>query len=497
MPPLRTSLIANYAGQGWTAAMNILFIPLYIRFLGIESYGLVGTFAIVLGAATLFDAGMTPTLNREMARFRAGERDAPGTRDLVRSIEFLCLGIVALLAVVAVIAAPWVATHGLGANRLDPVAVRHALALMVIAASLRMVEGVYRGALLGLGHPVLMNAITAGGATLRAGGAALVLMLVAPRIELFFLWQAGASLLTVLALTLATHRALPVIGRRARFDTGVLREVRDFARTIIATSLLSLLLTQADKVILVRLLPLRDFAFYSVATTVTGGLYQLVGPISQSYYPRLCAAAARDAVAELSRLYHQGAQVVTLVIVPAALALIFFGRPILLLWTHDPAFVERTYPLVRLLAVGTLMHTMMFIPYMLQLACGWPGLAVRVNLVAVAVLVPALLLLVPIYGAVAAAGVWIALNTGYMVYTVRATHTRLLPGEAGRWYVADVGRPLAAGLALALVLTWLPWGGYGRVGDLGMLVVTGVLMLSSVALGLGWVRERLRRRVMA
>jgi len=181
---------------------------------------------------------------------------------------------------------------------------------------------------------------------------------------------------------------------------------------------------------------------------------------------------------------------------PAALALILFGRPILTLWTGDPAFAERTWPLVRLLAAGTYMHTLMFLPYMLQLACGWPGLAVRVNAVAVVVLVPALLLLVPRYGAVAAAGVWVALNTGYLAYTVRATHLRLLPGEAGRWYARDVGLPLMCGAAAALALSLLPFGLHGRLADLAMLASAAPLVLFATLAGspfgapiLGWLRQ--------
>lgn len=41
---LKRNLIANYLGQGWTALMGLAFIPLYIRYLGIEAYGLIGLF---------------------------------------------------------------------------------------------------------------------------------------------------------------------------------------------------------------------------------------------------------------------------------------------------------------------------------------------------------------------------------------------------------------------------------------------------------------------
>jgi hypothetical protein len=89
---VRTSLVANYLGQGWSALMNIAFIPLYIQYLGIEAYGLIGAFTIVVMFATLLDAGMTPTLNREMSRFIVGEHDAQSIGDLLRSIELLCFG---------------------------------------------------------------------------------------------------------------------------------------------------------------------------------------------------------------------------------------------------------------------------------------------------------------------------------------------------------------------------------------------------------------------
>ncbi len=495
MPPLRVSLFANYLGQGWVALMNIAFIPFYIRHLGIESYGLVGTFGIVVSSAVLFDAGMTPTLNREMARLHAGERDAPSAHDLLRSIELICAAVIALLILVAWATAPWLAEHGLGANHIDPRTLWHAIFLMVVAAAFRMVEGIYRGALMGLGRHIEMNGIAAAGATLRGAGAAAALIVIAPSIEVFFLWQAGASILSALALAIAAHRALPRIGRPARFDRAVIGEVRHFASRIMATTILSLLLTQVDKILLVRLLPLAAFAVYSVAATVANGLYQFVQPIGQAFYPRLCAAAARfGQERELSRLYHQGSQVAAVVLAPAGIAMILLGPSILRVWSGDVALAARVYPIMALLTVGTLLNTLMVIPYQLQLACGWPGLAARTNMVAVAVLIPALLILVPRYGAIAAAGVWIALNLGWMVYVMAATHRRLLPGEARRWFVEDIGAPIAGALAMGFAIAVvLPWGAYGRWGDAAMLVPALLAMFGAAALGSQFARARLVR----
>ena len=90
MSSIKNNLIANYLGQGWVALMGLAFIPLYIRYLGMEAYGLIGLFAVIQAWMTLLDMGMTPTLNREMARYTAGAHSSQSIRDLLRSLEILC-----------------------------------------------------------------------------------------------------------------------------------------------------------------------------------------------------------------------------------------------------------------------------------------------------------------------------------------------------------------------------------------------------------------------
>ena len=41
MTTVRTNILANLAGQSWSALLQLLLLPLYIHFLGIEAYGTV------------------------------------------------------------------------------------------------------------------------------------------------------------------------------------------------------------------------------------------------------------------------------------------------------------------------------------------------------------------------------------------------------------------------------------------------------------------------
>ena len=74
---LKKNVVANYVGQGSAGLDGILFVPLYIRYLGIEAYGLIGIFAMLQAWLSLLDVGMKPALGREMARFTSGASQRP------------------------------------------------------------------------------------------------------------------------------------------------------------------------------------------------------------------------------------------------------------------------------------------------------------------------------------------------------------------------------------------------------------------------------------
>lgn len=106
---LKKNVLANYLGQGWSGLMGLVFLPLYIQYLGVEAYGLVGVFAMLQAWLVILDLGMSPTLGREMARFTAGAHSAQSIRDLLRSLELIAYGLAGLIAALIAIAAPWLA----------------------------------------------------------------------------------------------------------------------------------------------------------------------------------------------------------------------------------------------------------------------------------------------------------------------------------------------------------------------------------------------------
>jgi len=431
--------------------MGFIFIPVYVHFLGIEAYGLVGVFAVLQAWLTLVEIGMRPTLALEMARFSAGRHNATSIRELLRTFEIIGCAIAAAIAVVVLLASGWLSDHWLRVEKLPHSMVTHAMAAMGLVIALRLLENLYVSAIAGLQRQVLHNIVTSLMATIRGVGAIGVLAWVSASAGAFFVWQGVVSVLTALILGVAVHNLLPSTGVKARFSLAAIRGVWRFAAGMSAITVFALLLTQMDKIILSRMLTLTAFSYYSLAGTVTGALYVLTGPINAAYNPRLAELAATGDQEKLRVTYHQGAQLVSVVLGPAAVVVMVFSARLLDVWAGDPHLTSRVDPFVPVLALGVLLNGLVNLPYQLQLAHGWTRLALQTLILSVLVLLPAILLLVPHYGAISAAWCGVAMNGIFLVFNVHFMHKRLLPAERRAWYIHDVAVPLAAAFAIALV----------------------------------------------
>ena len=489
---LKRNLIANYLGQGWTALMSLAFVPLYIKYLGIEAYGLIGLYAVLQAWLSLLDMGMTPALGREMERFTGGGHSAQSIRDLLRSIEIIALGIALLIAGGITLSSNWIATHWLQAKELPVEVVAQAFTVMGLVTALRFAEGVYRSSIVGLQRQVLFNAVNSAMATLRGLGGVAVLAWVSPTIQAFFLWQGLISIATLAILATTTYKLLPRTEQAGRFSLTALRSVWRFAGGMIGINFLALLLTQVDKILLSKLLSLSEYGYYTLAATVAGALYMLILPITQALYPRLCELHARDDQCALAETYHQGAQLVSVIAGSAAIVMILFAETFLRLWTQDAELAARTASLLSLLMLGNLLNGLMIIPYQTQLAHGWTSLAMRINIVAVAVVIPAILWATPRFGAEGAAWVWVGLNTGYLLLGIHFMYRRILSREKWCWYGQDVLAPLCAGLLGAGALAMLWSVNPGILGDLTLLILAVGITLSAALLAANRTRRQLR-----
>ena len=234
---------------------------------------------------------MSTTINREMPRARAGVIDANAVGDLLRSLEVVVFILAVCVAIALFAAAEWMARYWLTPQELPLAAVIDALRATALVVAARFCEGFYRGALLGLERHVFYNVAFASLSTLRYGGAALIVTVI-PSIEAFFVWQACVSVITVAIFAAAAHTMRPRTIRRVRFSASALHSIVRFAGGLSLATLIALLFTQIDKIIVSRIVDLESFDLYMLAFALAGIFTMVTVPISSSFFPRFTAVNA-------------------------------------------------------------------------------------------------------------------------------------------------------------------------------------------------------------
>ncbi len=448
--------------------MSLAFIPLYIHFMGIEAYGLVGFFVLLLGILNLLDLGLSTTVNREVSKLSCFPDSFDKLRDVVRTLEVVYWAVALLIGLILCVLIPFLSRYWIKSEELSPSTVLQALIVMGLLVVFRWPQTFYSGCLQGLQRQVSLSAITAGFATLQGAGAVLVLWLVSPTIQMFFAWQLLVGIATTLTLALLVRHYLPKSSRSSRFRKEHLLNVGRFAASITGVSVLGVLLLQIDKAILSKMLPLKIFGYYMLANVVGMSLLRISTPIYTAVFPRFTQLVANSNEHDLKEKYHQVSQLLGVLILPAMVVVALFSHDLMFVWTGNAEVAANTHKLVTLLVITNGCYGLTQIPWALQLAHGWTKLGFYINLLAVLTVIPLIILLVLRFGAIGAAATWCGCSMlFFFVLHPMFMHRRLLQGEAWSWYMIDIGRPLLGALSVSVIGRLLVSGSASR----GMLLL--------------------------
>ncbi len=453
-PRLSGNLLASFFGQFWRAVMALVFVPFYVGILGIEAYGLIGLYAGLQLALLLLDVGLRPALAREMARFTGGTMDAAAIRTLLRSVELPLLGAALVIVAIMAVAAPWLALHWVQPQSLTHEAVSEAFMIMGLVAAAQLIENGYDSWLSSLQRQVAQNAIITVMATLRGFGTLAVLWFW-PHVSAYFLWQAVVSSLSLTAFAIAVYRSLPPAGIPIHFSLAALRPVRPYALGMLGIATIALLLTQSDKFLLARLVPLAELGHYTLAASLASAMSFLASPVGNAFYPRLTEQIERGESVALAVSFHRASRLITLLTGSAAAMFVLFGEPLLRVWLGNPELAASTAPVLALLALGFLFNALTTPPYLLQLAHGVTWLTLRLNIVLLVLFIPALTVAIQTHGAVGAALCWALLTFTNLTASGFLTFRRFLHTEARRWWIGDVAIRLAVLFGVAAILRGL------------------------------------------
>lgn len=455
---MKRALISGYFAQAYISLIGIVLMPVYMGYLGAEGLGLIGLFMTIQAIFPLLDLGLSPVLSREMSRYRAGELDAEAIWFRLRTLErgFTLLALACVLIVVAmrhVIVDDW-----LQVDSLLPADVSSCLVMMVIAAALRWLAGIYRAVLVGLERQTWTNGIAMVLATVRSFGVLPVLAWHSSTVTMFFLFQALAGVLELAIYWRGAYCALPARPQLARASLGTgLREMWLTAGAMTFLTIIWILLNQVDKVILSRMLSLAEYGRYSLAVALAGGVMLLMTPISQALQPRITILAVEGRREALSDLYRLATQAAAALFLAAGGTVAIMAQPLLFAWIGDLEVAREVEPIVFWYGWANALVGLSSLPFMLQFAHGDLRMHVTGNVLLALVALPALATGAICYGPV---GAGVALSSAmllYLLFWIPKVHRQFFPEIQSGWYWRDVVPVLATVVGvLTLVAVVVP-----------------------------------------
>ncbi len=129
---LKLNTISNLFGNGWSALLNLIAVPIYLHYLGVEAYGIIGVFYTIQAIAVLLDFGVSIIISRELAHLSARPDAAREMHDITRTTEIITWVAGFSIGLFLVALSPVIAKYWLQGEHLSPAIVSQSLMIMSV-----------------------------------------------------------------------------------------------------------------------------------------------------------------------------------------------------------------------------------------------------------------------------------------------------------------------------------------------------------------------------
>lgn len=351
--------VLNLFGLVVPLAVGFVTIPMVVRALGNERFGILALVWVVFGYFGLFDLGLGRTTTKYIA-------DALGRNEPEKLPGYLwttvllqtAIGLIAALS--SYLAAPLIVGRILnipdgfiGETILTIRLVGLSLPIMFISSSFRgVLEAAQRFDLVNavkVPVNVLFYVLPLAGVVLGFGLPGIVGLLVVSRAAALAVW-AHLSL-----------RVLPALRTRPVLHGGLVRPLFSFSGWIGLSSILYAVTTSIDRLIIGSLITVEAVAFYSAPYEAINRVGVIPGSLSMVLFPAFSYLDAGRKSEEAEGLFARSTKFLLLSTGPLFLLLIFFAGDFLRLWL-GPDYAASSRLVVQVLAAGFLVNTVFVVP---------------------------------------------------------------------------------------------------------------------------------------
>lgn len=401
-PSILKNSAYNVIGQLIPITVGFLTIPLLIKILGMDRFGLLSLLWAFLGYLTFFDLGLSRAIIKMGAELLAGKRgdEVPQTVWTTLWISgFLSLaGTILLISL-----SQYLVRHYFQIpNELESEGVQ---ALNVIAISLPIVTltSVLRGVLESQSSFFIVNILQIINGTMTYLSPLLV-TITTKRIDHVILAISIVRLILLIVHWIVCTKQLATLSRIRLPTLKSSLDLLHFGSWLTVSNIISPIMVYFDRFFLGSIIPVGELAYYTTPYEIITRVLILPSAVSRTLFPAFSSTLNLNPESALD-LLPKVLRMVAFIMAIVAAFFIGIAKPGLLIWL-GPQFADKSALLLQVFSMGIFFNAIANIPYTFIQSAGRPDLTAKIHTVELPFYLLFLWFAAQKFGAIGAAFTW-------------------------------------------------------------------------------------------
>jgi O-antigen/teichoic acid export membrane protein len=401
---LARNVIWNLIGNGAPMIVAVFSIPILIRELGKDRFGVLALAWALIGYASLFDLGLGRALTQLVAKkLGAGEDREVPTLVWTSLLLMLMLGLAGALT--AMLLSPWLVHRALNVPpALQPETLRSFYLLGLSIPAVISTAGL-RGLLEAHQKFRLINAMRIPMGVYSFASPLLVLPFSKSLLPIVGVLAAGRAAGCAVHL-IACLRVVPELRQRIAWHGAAAGPLLRFGGWMTVSNIVSPLMVTMDRFLIGAMASMTAVAYYATPYEIATKFWFIPGVVLSVMFPAFSSTFEHDRE-RTARLYSRCVKCIFVILFPVVVLAVGLARSGLTLWLGAD-FAQHSFRVLQWLVVGVFINSLALIPFTLMQGVGRPDLTAKLHLIELPLYLLALWWLISAHGVEGAAMAWTA-----------------------------------------------------------------------------------------
>jgi O-antigen/teichoic acid export membrane protein len=399
---LARNTIWNLLGNGAPLLIAVVAIPILIRELGKDRFGILALVWAVIGYASLFDLGLGRALTQMVAqKLGADEHDDVPGLVWTSLILMTMLGVVGGIVMAAV--SPWLVDRALHVPSALQTETLRSFYLLSFSVPIVVGTAGLRGFLEAHQRFDVVNYLRIPTGIFAFAGPLLALPFsktLPPVVAILLLGRIASWI----AYLLFCMRISPALRERILWHRHAVGPLMKFGGWMTVSNVIGPIMVTMDRFVIGAVLSVTAVAYYATPYEAITRLWIIPSSVVAVVFPAFSATFAGDRE-RTAALYDRSVKYILISLFPVVLTVILFAPEILRVWLGAEFAAHSTAPL-QWLTIGVFVSSLSLVPLALVQGSGRPDLTAKLHMLELPIYLIALFLLIQSHGIEGAALAW-------------------------------------------------------------------------------------------